>query len=304
MIDFKRMAVFATVVELGSLSAAGRRLGMTTSAVSQHLRALEQAYGVALLHRSTRKISLTDAGARFCRHCQAMLAAAGAAHEQLSLAHEAPTGQLRLSSPVGFVRHVAPALAPVLTTYPQLKLHMAVADEMIDLIDARIDLAVRAGRLADSNWVARRICALESLICAAPSYIAQYGEPATPSDLAAHRWITASQQEDIDIDVRLIGPDGSSEPLRVEPHITSNNHMAVLQLCVAGQGLALMIRADVDDELRRGQLVPVMSGWHLPPLPVWVVTPQRDTQPAKVRHAIEALRIYFLQSVPGVVGGT
>jgi len=301
MIDFKRMAVFATVVELGSLSAAGRRLDMTTSAISQHLRALEQAYGVALLHRSTRKISLTDAGARFSRHCQAMLVAADAAHEQLHLAHDAPTGQLRLSAPVGFVRHVAPALAPVLASYPQLKLHMAVADEMIDLIDARIDLAVRAGRLADSNWVARRICALESLICAAPSYIAQYGEPLTPPDLATHRWITATQQESMDIDVRLIGPDGGSEPLKVEPHITSNNHMAVLQLCVAGQGLALMVRADIDDELRRGQLVPVLPGWHLPTLPVWVVTPQRDTQPAKVRHAIEALKMYFMESVPGVV---
>jgi DNA-binding transcriptional LysR family regulator len=299
MIDFKRMAVFATVVELGSLSAAGRRLGMTTSAISQHLRALEQSYGVALLHRSTRKLSLTDAGARFARQCQAMVAAADVAHEQLNLAHDAPTGQLRLSAPAGFAQHVAPALAPLLANYPQLKLHMAVADEMIDLIDERIDLALRGGRLTDSNWVARRICGLEWLICAAPSYVAQFGEPETPADLQSHRWITGFQYDGID--VRLIGPDGSSEKLKVEPHITSNNHMAVLQLCVAGLGLALMIRADVDDQLRRGQLVPVMPGWHMPPLPVWVVTPQRDTQPAKVRHAIEALKTYFLESVPGTV---
>lgn len=298
MIDYKRMAVFATVVQLGSLSAAGRRLGMTTSAVSQHLRALEQSYGVALLHRSTRKLGLTDAGSHFARHCQAMLAAAGAAHEQLNLAHDAPSGQLRLAAPVGFVRHVAPALAPLMAANPQLKLHMAVADEMIDLIDARIDLAVRGGRLADSNWVARRICVLEWLLCAAPSYIAQYGEPVTPADLASHRWIMASQQEGIDIDVRLIGPDGSSAPLQVEPHVTSNNHLAELQMCVAGVGLALLLRADADDELRRGQLVPVLTGWRLPPLPVWVVTPQRDTQPAKVRHAIEALKAHFL-TVPG-----
>lgn len=299
MIDFKRMAVFATVVELGSLGAAGRRLGMTTSAVSQHLRALEQSYGVALLHRSTRKLSLTDAGAGFSRHCQAMVAAAGAAHEQLNLAHDAPTGQLRLSAPATFARHVAPALAPLLTTYPQLKLHITVADEMIDLIDARIDLAVRGGRLADSNWVARRICALDWLICAAPSYIAQAGEPMTPAELSAHRWITVPQQQDSNIDVQLIGPDGSSAPLKVESHVTSNNHMAAVQLCVAGLGMVLTIRADVEDELRRGQLVPVLPGWCLPPLPIWVVTPQRDTQPAKVRHAIEALKNYFLESMPG-----
>jgi DNA-binding transcriptional LysR family regulator len=143
MIDFKRLAVFATVVELGSFGAAARRLGISTSAVSQHLRALEQTYGVTLLHRSTRKLGLTDAGQRVVRHCRAMLTEAGAAHEQLSMAHEAPSGQLRMSAPVGFARHVAPALAPLLAAHPALKLHLTVADEMIDLIDARIDLALR-----------------------------------------------------------------------------------------------------------------------------------------------------------------
>lgn len=147
-----------------------------------------------------------------------------------------------------------------------------------------------------------KICVLEGLVCAAPSYIAQFGEPQTPPDLKAHRWIAASQREGTAIDVQLIGPDGSCEPLQVEPHVTSNNHLAELQMCAAGVGLALLLRADADDELRRGQLVPVLAGWRLSPLPVWVVTPQRDTQPAKVRHAIEALKAHFL-TVPGASTG-
>lgn len=297
MIDFRRLAVFATVVEQGSLSAAGRRLGMSTSAISQHLRALEQAYGVTLLHRSTRKLALTDAGSRFARHCQAMLAAADAAHEQLALAHDAPGGQLRLAAPVGFARHVAPALAPLLAAHPGLKLHLSVADEMIDLIDARIDLAVRAGRLADSSWVAQRLCALEWVLCAAPAYLARAGAPLSPAALAAHDWLAVTQHED-ELDLRLTGPDGSSQPLQLAPRITSNNHLALLQLCLAGLGLALMVRADIDEELRAGRLIALLPGWRLPDLPVWAVTPQRDAQPAKVRHAIEALRAHFRQ-VPG-----
>jgi DNA-binding transcriptional LysR family regulator len=297
MIDFKRLAVFATVVELGSFGAAARRLGISTSAVSQHLRALEEAYGVTLLHRSTRKLGLTDAGLRVVRHCRAMLTEAGAAHEQLGMAHEAPSGQLRMSAPVGFARHVAPALAPLLAAHPGLKLHLTVADEMIDLIDARIDLALRAGRLADSNWVARRLCALEWLPCAAPSYLARFGQPSEPAELAAHDWLAVVQAE-ADLDLRLTGPDGSSQPLRVEPRITSNNHLALLQLCLAGLGIALMVRADIDEELRHGRLLPVLAGWRAPDLPVWAVTPRRDTEPAKVRFAIEALKAHFRQ-LPG-----
>lgn len=299
MIDFKRLAVFAAVVDAGSLGGAGRRLGMTTSAVSQHLRALEAHYGVTLIHRTTRKLRVTDAGQLFARHCQAMVGAADAADRQLTLARDAPTGQLRVAAPVGFARHVVPALTPLLTTHPELTLHLSVADEMIDLVDARIDLALRAGRLADSTWIARRLCGLEWVLCAAPGYIAAAGEARTPDDLAAHRWIAVVTPEGgVDIDLRLTGPDGSSRSLQVEARLTTNNHMALQQMCLAGLGLALMVRADIDDELRRGRLVPVLAGWQLPALPVWAVTPQRDAQPAKVRHAIEALRSYLL-GVPG-----
>lgn len=299
--DFKRLALFAEVVRAGSLSAAARRLGISTSAVSQQLRVLEQAHGVTLLHRTTRKLAVTEAGARLADHCQAMVDAAERARQQLTLARDAPQGELRISAPVGFARHVAPALAPLLAAHPGLKLRLLVDDAMIDLVDARVDLALRAGRLADSTWVARRLCSFEMLLCAAPSYLARAGVPQTPADLLAHQWIGSARSGQA-LQLELTDPAGAVERLRVEPRAMSNNQLSLQQLCVAGLGLSVAVRADVDEELRSGRLVPVLPGWHGPPIPVWAVTPQREGQPAKVRHAAAAIEGYLL-TVPGALRG-
>ena len=299
MDDLKRMAIFAAVVQQGSMSSAARQLGISTSAVSQQVRLLEQGGGVTLLHRSTRKLTLTDAGARYAEHCQAMVAAAAQARAQLSLAHDAPTGELRLSAPVGFARHVAPALAPLLAEHPALSLKLLVDDAMIDLIDARIDLALRAGRLADSSWTARRLCALEWALCAAPSYLQARGAPRSPPELAAHQWV-ANPRSGAAFEFSLNGPEAQTHDLRIEPRITSNNQLSLQQLCSAGLGIGLMVRTDVEPELRSGSLVALLPDWRPPPIDVWAVTPQRDRQPAKVRRAIEALAAHF-RSAAGAV---
>jgi DNA-binding transcriptional LysR family regulator len=204
-----------------------------------------------------------------------------------------------MSAPVGFARHVAPALAPLLAAYPALSLKLLVDDAMIDLIDARIDLALRAGRLADSSWTARRLCALDWVLCAAPAYVRERGRPQSPAELLAHQWV-AAPRAGAGLQLTLTGPDGQAEHLRIEPRITSNNQLSLQQLCSAGLGIGLMVRADVEPELRSGSLVALLPDWHLPPIDVWAVTPQRDRQPAKVRRAIEALALHF-RSAPGAV---
>lgn len=290
MNELKQLALFAEVVRAGSLSAAARALGISTSAVSQQLRALEQAHGVTLLHRSTRKLALTDAGQRLATHCRALVEAAGRAREQLELARDALEGELRVSAPVGFARHVAPALAPLLAQHPALQLRLQVDDAMIDLIDARIDLALRAGRLPDSGWVAQRVAEIGFVLCGAPGYLARRGLPQQPADLARHDWIAVLHEEGQPLVVPLRDAAGQAVPVRLAPRITSNNQFSVHQLCASGLGLAMCVRGDIEDELRAGRLVPVLAGWRIPAIPLWAVTPQRDGQPAKVRHAIEALR--------------
>lgn len=300
MIDLRGMEVFATVMEQGSMSGAARALGLSTSAVSQQVRELERRGGVTLLHRSTRKLSLTDAGAQFLQECAAMLAAARRARQQLVQARDAPVGQLRLSAPVGFARHVAPALGDTLSAYPALTLRLLVDDARIDLIDARIDLALRFGRLPDSGWAARRLCALDLMICAAPAWIAQHGSPQRLDDLLAHQWLTIAPDDDSSVTLALTDSHRHTRVLRIEARISSNNQLSMQQMCVAGLGLARLARIDAHDDLQAGRLVPVLSAWTQAPLDVWAVTPQRDAQPAKVKHAIDALHRY-LRGQPGVL---
>ncbi|MCA0176190.1 MAG: LysR family transcriptional regulator [Proteobacteria bacterium] len=297
MDDLKPFALFAEVVRAGSLSAAARHLGISTSAVSQQLRALEQRHSVTLLHRSTRKLTLTEAGRNLATHCQALTAVAAQARQQLALARDAPQGELRISAPMGFARCVAPALAPLLADHAALTLHLEVDDRMIDLIDARIDLAIRAGDLADSSWSAKPLCRIDWLLCAAPAYLARAGTPASPSELPGHHWLTPPRGGRA-LPLQMSGPGGAQAAIEIEPRITSNSQLSLQQLCVSGLGLAFVVATDAQDDVQARRLVHVLPDWRVPPLPLWAVTPQRDRKPAKVRHAIAALQAYLLQ-LPG-----
>ncbi len=327
MDDLKPLAVFAEVVDAGSMSAAARRLGMSPSAVSQTIRALEQHGGVTLLHRSTRKLALTEAGERYYPHCQRMLEAARAAAQSLQQARDAPTGELRVSAPVGFAIHIAPALAPLLAEAPQLRLRLLVDDAMIDLIDARIDVAIRVGRLADSNWVARRLCDFDMILCASPDYLARMGTPATPQQLPAHQWLAFGRESPVDGphdgfvapgNAALVGApralgkgalatsqpatmpldmhssDGETHRIHVQARIAINNQISLQQMCEHGLGIARLSHADVASALARGTLVRVLPQWRFAAMPVWAVTPRRDeAEAAKVRVAIDYLKRYF-----------
>ncbi len=301
MDDLKRMAIFASVVQHGSMSGAARALGLSPSAVSQQVRALEQAGGVTLLHRSTRQLALTEAGARYHAQCAAMCAAADQARAELAASRDAPSGELRLAAPVGFARHVAPALGGLLAAHPALRLRLLVDDAPIDLIQARVDLAVRFGGLADSTWAARRLGTLQWWLCAAPGWLARHGVPGSPEQLLAQPWLGLAPDHG-DWRVEVHPPGAASQTLRVQARIASNNQLSVQQMCEAGLGLALVGSIDVQEALAEGRLVRLLPDWRFGPiegLRIWAVTPQRDTQPAKVRQAIAALADY-LGRQPGV----
>jgi len=287
MLDqLKRMAVLAAVVRHGSFAAAARQLRTSTSAVSQQVRALEKDMGVTLLHRSTRKLSLTPAGERFHAGCAAMVAAAEQAQAQLQQLRDAPEGELRIAMTVGFGRRIGPALAPLLAAHPGLRLHMQVEDGFTDLVAHRIDLAIRFGRLPDSQWVAQRIGTVHTGLYAAPGYLAQRGVPATLDALRQADWLML--QDGTDLARRLPGSE-----LSVTPRYTSNNQLTLQQLCEAGLGLAALGDEDVAEAVAARRLLRLDTELTLPELPVWAMTPQRDAQPAKVRHAIAALKAHL-----------
>lgn len=198
-----------------------------------------------------------------------------------------------MSAPVGFARHVAAALGALLAAHRALTLRLLVDD-------ARIDLALRFGRLPDSSWVARRLCGLEVILCAAPAWLEAHGTPRQVDDLPGHQWLTIAPDDDASLTLSLIDAARQTRVLRIEARISSNNQLSIQEMCVAGLGLARLARGDVHDDLVAGRLVPILPQWALAPLDVWAVRPQRDAQPAKVRHAIDALQRY-LRAQPGVL---
>ncbi|WKL14566.1 LysR family transcriptional regulator [Comamonas testosteroni] len=297
MEDFRRMAIFAAVVERGSMSAAARQLDMTPSAVSQHIRQLEHDAGLTLLHRSTRQLTLTDAGQRFYIQCAAMCEAASRARAELAAEHQRPSGELRLAAPAGFTQHAAPALGQWLAMHPELRLRLLMDDAPIDLIQARVDLALRFGNLQDSSWVARHLGRSATVLCASPHWIKAHGsKPQHPGELAQLPWLEMSRSDDAHADF-LWRQQGTAQEyrLQVRPLMVSNHRSAVQQFCEAGLGLALLSAHDVAASLETGSLVRLLPDWNMGMLDIWAVTASRDSLPAKVREAIEVLREYFAQ---------
>jgi DNA-binding transcriptional LysR family regulator len=293
MDQLKRMAVFAEVVAAGSMTSAAHKLGMTPSAVSQHVRQLEQALGLALLHRSTRRLSLTEAGERYHTGCAAMVAAARSADQSLARLRDEPEGELRLAAPMGFGSLLATALAP-LRSYPKLSLRLFLDDTLIDLIDERIDVAIRAGPQVDSTLVARKLGSMARQLCASPAYLSERGWPAKPHDLLQHDWLCSSRPKTTGPDMlELTGPDGEVQTLRLEGRAQASQVTTLHALCVAGWGISMGVSQDDRKALADGRLLPVLPGWRLADTPVYAMTPRRGEQPAKVRHTLDLLGAYF-----------
>lgn len=295
MEQLKRMALFATVVQKGSMVAAAEAMGMTASAVSQQMRRLEEATGVTLLHRTTRKLTLSEAGAQFYESCRQIVALAEQAEQRLAEQRDAPVGELRVAAPVGFSGPLlSEALAPLLSAHPGLSLSLFFHDEQIDLIESRIDLAIRVGRQEDSSLVARYVTDWRMILCAAPAYLARVGLPIEPSQLLKLDWIGLHLERSQHL--TLLGLGGVQQRLRLETRISCNNILAARQFTLAGMGVSLQPEPEVRELLARGELLPLLPDWQLEPIGLHIVTPRRDAQPAKVRYAIEALRRHLVSA--------
>jgi DNA-binding transcriptional LysR family regulator len=290
------MAILVAVVERGSIRQAAGELGLTPSAISQQIRRLEEEVGVTLFRRSTRRLTLTEAGEAFYEGCAAMVVAARSAHERLADLQDAAVGELRVSAPAGFAAlHLVAALAPFLAAHPALALRLIVTDEPVDIIRERIDLAITIARpLPSSSLVRKHLADWPLVLCAAPAYLARRPAPRTPDDLPQHDFLALpSAHHGAD---ELTGPDGQRHRIGVKPRVTSNNQFSIKQLTRLGLGLSFHVEPEVAAELASGELVRVLPDWSAPTLSVDVLMPARTRQPAKIRMAVEALRGYLDQA--------
>lgn len=288
----KRMAVFARVVELGAMSAAGRELGMTASAVSQQVRQLEAEIGLVLLHRSTRRLSTTEAGQAYYEDCAAMLHAAQTAERRLSDLRDEPRGELRIAFPVGFSEHLAAAMAPLLRAHPRLSLRLFAEDRRVDLVAERIDFAIRIGTLADSALIARRLAEWRHVLVAAAAYAREHGLPQTPEELTAHPVLELNVMNETEF-IELHRPGEPARRVRVAGPVAGNSFVALRQMMLHGAGIMRMPGPDAMPLFDAGAAVRVLPEWSMAPMGVYALTVQRDSQPAKVRLAIAALRDYL-----------
>jgi DNA-binding transcriptional LysR family regulator len=291
--DLHKMATLVAVVDNGSMRKAARELGLTPSAVSQQIRQLERETGVTLLRRSTRKLTLTDAGEAFYQGSVAMLAAARSAHDRLAELHDSVSGELTISAPVGFAAaHLTGALVPLVAAHQDLTLRLIATDDQLDLQKERIDIAIAIGTKPPATSLIRRHLAdWDNVLVAAPSYLKKRGTPKTAGDLAQHTFIALPPwHHPADV---LTGPGRQRYRLDVKPRITSNNQVTIKQFTVAGCGLSFGVIPEMADELAARKLVRVLPDWSSPRLSVDALLLPRKTQPAKVRAALEALKSYL-----------
>ncbi len=294
MEGFGAIPVFVAVVENGGFSAAARTLGISKSAVSKRINQLEAHLGVRLLHRTTRKLSLTEAGERYFEHAAQALTAAGQAEDAVTELQGEPQGHLRISAPMSFGRlHVAPLIPKFLKRYPKLQIDLVMDDQKVNLVSGGFDVAIRAGNLPASTLIARKLAPVRQVLCASPDYIDRYGRPATPAELSDHNCVLYSYSGDAN-EWTLIG-EGGPETMTVSGSYQVNNSEALLEALREGVGIGRLPTFVAGPDLKTGRLVKLFESYRIPEFNIYAVFPERQYLPAKVRAFLD----FAIESIGG-----
>jgi DNA-binding transcriptional LysR family regulator len=281
------MRVFVEVVQRGSFTVAADSLDMSRAMATRYVDELEKWLNARLLQRSTRRISLTEAGEACLIQCRQMLELSGEMKDASGQDVREPKGQLRVTTSMSFgMAHLAAAIVDYQKQYPQVSVDMLMVDRSVNLIEERIDLAIRISGELDPNLVARRIAPCRSVVCASPEYLRQYGVPASPDDLTRHNCLTYSNfgkgqwrfaREGQKVDVPVIGK------------LSANEATVLTQAALAGGGLALQPTYLAGPLIRSGQLSAVLPDWEPPELGIWGVYVSRRHLPATLRTLLDFL---------------
>lgn len=297
MDKFQEMASFVAVVEAGSFVGAADATGLSKAAVSRHVAELEQRLGARLLHRTTRRLSLTDDGQLFFARAKEMLAVVDEAESEISSRSGEPSGLLRINAPLTFgVLHLAPLWGRFAQMYPKVSLDIELSDRVVDLVEEGYDLAVRITNLPNSQLVSREIASTRMVACASPSYLALHGTPAHPRELAQHEVISYSYWGARD-EWTFTASDESKVVARTHARIHANNGDTCRAAALDHQGIILQPDFLVANDLRRGDLVELMPMYRAMTLGIHAVYPSRKHLPIKTRRLVDFLVEAF--AVPG-----
>ncbi len=289
--------VFTCVIEEGSFSKAAGKLNITKSAVSKRISSLEAQLGVKLLHRSTRKLSLTEAGERYFEYALQALYAAQEAENAATELQKVPQGTLRISAPMSFGRlHVAPIIPMFLKQYPQIKINMDMSDLSRNVIAEGFDIALRGGDLPDSSLIARKLAPLHSVLCASADYISEFGMPKTPQDLIEHNCLLYTYHTVIN-EWGFI-KNGEEQRVKISGNYQVNNSEALRESLFQGLGIGRLPTFVAGTDIASGKLIPLLQDYAMPHKTLYAVFPEKQYLPAKVRVFIDFMLEHLGGDVP------
>lgn len=283
--DWEGIDEFVAVAECGGFTRAAERLGASSSHVSRSIMRLEDRLQSRLFYRSTRTVTLTEAGRLLLAHCQRLVEERREAFRQITDASEEPAGSLRMTCAIAYgERFIVPLVNQFLEQHPRLEVQLDLTNVAVDLVHEGYDLAIRLGRLAPSSLTAVRLAPRQMYLCAAPAYLDRHGTPRDLSELAAHNCLVGTS------DLWVFQRDGGEWVFRARGRWRCNSGPAVLDAALRGFGICHLPDYYVTEHLATGRLVSLLPEHQPPGTGVWAVQPQRRHQPAKVRLMVQHLR--------------
>lgn len=290
--QLKSMVVFAQVIEQGNLTAAAKHIGLSRAVVSYHIKKLESELGVKLLNRTTRSISLTEAGAEYYQSCRIIADRATTANQQIENLKNEPEGLLKITCPVNVgLQMVVPALNNFRDLYPKIDLDVMLTDEVVNIIQEGIDLAIRGAPLPDSGLQASKLSTLQTCLCGSPDYFNKRGRPKVPADLQPHQWVvykmTAGTIE--------LSKDNLSYSVAVKGGISTNNAAARTAFLEGGHGIGRVPVYDAWPKIQAGKLESVLDDYQLKDINIYGVFPPGNAASKKLRLLLDYLKEYFIK---------
>jgi LysR family transcriptional activator of dmlA len=293
MEPFSDLSFFTLLMKQGSLAAAAQEMGVTPPSVSKRLAALEARLGVRLLHRTTRRISLTPEGETYLTEGARVLAELDALERTVSGAKALPRGLLKLSATLGFGRrHIVPALSKFARAYPEVEVQLHLTDRPVNLVEQGFDISIRIGELPDARLTALKLAPNRRVLCAAPAYLRRAGEPASPRDLQQHRCIFIRESDET-FGIWHLHSGSRQETVKVRGPLSTNDGESALAWALDGHGILMRSQWDAAPYLRSGRLRPVLADWKPPAADIYLVFPTKANLSAKTRALVDFLHDWF-----------
>lgn len=282
--NIEHIRLFVRIAALNNISLAGKELGLSPAVSSTHMNKLEEHLGVRLIHRTTRRVSLTEEGEAFLPHALDLLESVESARASVGVGSVSPQGKLRVAASASFGRlHLLPALDDFLRRYPDLRVDMHLSDRVVDMVEGGFDIAIRDASLQDSSLIARKLAPVNRILCASPNYLSQYGEPLTPDDLMNHYCVNL-----IGLDTWVFDTPGGPKSIKTNSRFRTDNGEAARDACAKGLGITISSTWCCSQQVQSGELVQILRDYPLVSnTAIWAVYPSSRLLAPKVRAFID-----------------